>query len=302
MYLRCLKFYNTLYQKGLLDPDSMTQTFDEASEAYKDGAAFFNLFHWMGGDLYNTDEHIKAMYAVTPDDAKNYVDGLNVNGGNRLWTIGSKTNEPELCMAIINWLCTPEGYMTMTYGPKGDCWDYNDNGKAYLTDLGLAAKKDGKGTTVGSSNFEDGMCKINNTTWAIDTINPETGESYNYLMWESYQDSVESTDLLNSWKDWAGASTADEYLEKNDHMTVKVGTSFSDAPKDAELSTTWSQVQECIKNYSWNAIYAKSDAEYDKIVNEMITKAKSYGYDKCVEFQQGEAEKRKQLEDEAKAK
>ena len=41
MYLRCLKFYNTLYQRGLVDPDSMTQTFDDCYADYKDGAADF---------------------------------------------------------------------------------------------------------------------------------------------------------------------------------------------------------------------------------------------------------------------
>ena len=32
---------NTLYQRGLVDPDSMTQTFDDCYADYKDGAADF---------------------------------------------------------------------------------------------------------------------------------------------------------------------------------------------------------------------------------------------------------------------
>lgn len=307
MYLRCLKFYNNLYQRGLLDPDSMTQTFTDASEAYKDGAAFFNLFHWMGGELYNSEKHVsegKAMYAVTPKDAKNYVDGLNVNGGNRVWTIGAATQEPELCMAIINWLSTPEGTMVMKYGPQGICWDYNDSGKAYLTELGLKAINDAEGTSMEGTgytgNFDDGKCKINNTTWSIDAINPVTGESYNYLMWESYNNDLVPAQIFSEWREWAGAQTADEYLEDNGHIAVKIGTTFSDATKDADLTTIWGQVQECIKTYSWNAIYAKSDEEYNSIVSEMISKANEYGYQQCVEFQQGEAAKRKALEDAVK--
>ncbi|MBP5362649.1 MAG: extracellular solute-binding protein [Ruminococcus sp.] len=307
MYLRCLKFYNQLYQKGLVDPDSMTQTFNEAAEAYKDGAAFFNLFHWMGGDLYNTDAHVsegKAMYALTPDDAKNYVDGLNVFGGNRVWTIGSKTAEPELCMAIINWLCTPEGYMTMKYGPKGATWDLNDSGKAYFTELGKSAITDGSSTDMSAAGYSgfytDGMCQINNTTWAPDAINPETGESYNYLMWQSYNESLVPSDILSKWRKWAGANNADEYLEKNGHISIKLGTSFSESTKDADLTTVWAQVADCIKTGSWNAVYANSDEEFNKIVDDMISKANEYGYEKCVEFQQKEAERRKALEDEAK--
>ena len=33
-YLTCLKFYNNLYQKGLLDPDSQTQGYDGMQEDY----------------------------------------------------------------------------------------------------------------------------------------------------------------------------------------------------------------------------------------------------------------------------
>lgn len=207
-------------------------------------------------------------------------------------------------MAIINWLSTPEGTMVMKYGPQGVCWDYNESGKAYLTDLGLKSINDAEGTSMEGTgytgNFDDGKCKINNTTWSIDAINPVTGESYNYLMWESYNNDLVPAQIFSEWREWAGAQTADEYLEDNGHIAVKIGTTFSDATKDADLTTIWGQVQECIKTYSWNAIYAKSDAEYDSIVSEMITKANEYGYQQCVEFQQGEAAKRKALEDAVK--
>lgn len=190
------------------------------------------------------------------------------------------------------------------YGPKGVTWDYNDQGKAYLTDLGLQSINDAKDTdmtAVGySGNFEDGKCKINNTTWAIDAINPETGESYNYLMWESYNSTLEPAQIFSEWRTWSGAMTADEYLENNGHIAVKIGTNYTAPAKDAELSTVWAQVQDCIKTYSWQAIYAATDEEYDSIVSEMITKANEYGYQQCVEFQQKEAETRKALEDAAK--
>lgn len=67
------------------------------------------------------------------------------------------------------------------------------------------------------------------------------------------------------------------YLEDNGHIAVKIGTNYTAPAKDAELSTVWAQVQDCIKTYSWQAIYAATDEEYDSIVSEMITKANEYG-------------------------
>ncbi len=72
-YLRSLKFYNQLFQKGLLDPDSMTQGWDGAQEDYTGGVSFFSIFDYLGGDQYNTPEHLaegKAMYALPAADQK----------------------------------------------------------------------------------------------------------------------------------------------------------------------------------------------------------------------------------------
>ena len=52
------------------------------------------------------------MTTLLPDEAVPITYGMSVYGGNRIWSIGAKTQYPELCMAIINWLSTPEGRMT----------------------------------------------------------------------------------------------------------------------------------------------------------------------------------------------
>ena len=303
MYLRCLKFYNTLYQRGLVDPDSMTQTFDDCYADYKDGAAFFNLFTWMSEDAFNTPENLAAgkyMYAIPPLDAKNFVDGLSPNGGERVWTIGAKTQYPELCMAILNYFCTPDGFMTTQHGPKGVTWDYDEKGEPYLTELGISAKNNKQGTVMpDGATFEDGEFKMNLTTWSLDSKNPKNGIVYNHKLWDSYNKQLKITPIEQAWRDWSGCLTADEYLQKNNMKSVHIRSTYSALEKSQELQSTWSQVQQCIRDYSWKAIYAKTDAEYDQLVDEMITKANEYGYQQCVEYQQNEAVRRKAAEDEA---
>lgn len=308
IYLRCLKFYNELYQRGLLDPDSMTQTYDEMIEDYQTGAAFFNIFDWMASGVYNTPDHLaegKAMLPLAANDQKNIVYGLNIYGGNRIWTIGANTEYPELCMAIINWLATPEGSLTMNLGPKGAVWDYDDQGRPYLTDLGKACVSDlnTEMTNGYSGTYNDGKCQINNTTWALSSVNFDAanGDRYDYKTWETYLENLQISDVEQDWRNFTGALSADEYLEKNGHIAVAVGTQYTPTPKSDELQTIWSQVAETIKTYSWRAIYANSDEEFNSIVEEMRTKAKEYGYDQCVEYQQNEANIRKELENAAKA-
>lgn len=304
-YLRCLKFYNQLYQKGLLDPDSSTQTYDNVIEDYTDGSAFFNLFAWMGANSYNTQEHLtdgKAMLAVPAEDSAPLVNGCNIYGGNRIWTIGANTEYPELCMAILNWLCTPEGTMVMEYGPQGITWDYNADGKIEFTELGKKTNKDQNTemTDGYSGTFKDGRAQMNNTTWALDAENPDSnGETYNDEKWES-ELNADVSEIQQTWRDDMGAPNANEFFANRNYSLI-LGTTYIASTKDDELQVIWNQVATCIKENSWKAIYAKNDAEFDKIVKTMQSKAKEYGYDQCVEYQKKEAEARKAAEDAVKA-
>jgi len=83
-YLTCLKFYNTLYQRGLLDPDSQTQKYDGMVEDYQNGTAFLNVFNFLGSAMYNSEAHAaegKAMYPCIPSEARPIAYGQNVYGG-----------------------------------------------------------------------------------------------------------------------------------------------------------------------------------------------------------------------------
>ena len=300
-YLEMLKWFNDLYQDGLIDPDSMTQTYDEMIAKVQNGGTLFSIFNYSGSLGYNTKEHTSAgklMYCMKPEDASPIVYGMNTQGGDRIWSIGAKTEYPEKCMEIINYLSTPEGRMTMEYGPKGYTWDYDDQKHAYLTDVGMKCQND-KNTTMGGGykgSYHDGELQINNVTWSLDASNPDSdGETYNKESWASYN-ATPSSDIEKDWRDKTGCTTINEYMEKGKY-TVAPGTSFSKETQDTTLKTTWNQVTTEIKNSSWKAIYAKSDKKFDSIVAGMKKSAKKYGYDKCVEWSRNQASRRKALED-----
>ena len=300
-YLEMLKWFNDLYQDGLIDPDSMTQTYDEMIAKVQNGGTLFSIFNYSGSLGYNTKEHTSAgklMYCMKPEDASPIVYGMNTQGGDRVWSIGAKTEYPEKCMEIINYLATPEGRMTMEYGPKGYTWDYDDQKHEYLTDVGMKCQKD-KNTTMGGGykgSYHDGELQINNVTWSLDASNPDSdGETYNKESWASYN-ATPSSDIEKDWRDKTGCTTINEYMEKGKY-TVAPGTSFSKETQDTTLKTTWNQVTTEIKNSSWKAIYAKSDKKFDSVVASMKKSAKKYGYDKCVEWSRNQASRRKALED-----
>jgi multiple sugar transport system substrate-binding protein/putative aldouronate transport system substrate-binding protein len=78
---------------------------------------------------------------------------------------------------------------------------------------------------------------------------------------------------------------------------VSPGSGYVEGSKTDELKTTWAQVTGCITDYSWKAIYASTDEEYDAIVAEMIQKANEYGYQDCWDWSNEQAAIRKAAED-----
>ena len=288
LYMQGLKFFNRAYQMGILDPDSATQTFSDLTEKYADGRVYWSIFSWLGPSNYNTSERLaqgKGMFGVPAADQKNVVYGTNIYGGERVWAIGSKAKYPERIMELINWLCTPEGIMTHHWGPQGVTWDYDENSKAYLTPLGIQIQDGDKRAqmpeSAGGGQFMDGENKINNTTFTIDEINPVSGERYNKSFWSS-ELNREASIAKKAWQQAMGALSEDDYLEKNNFKAIVIASDYVKDTRSDSLEQKYVQVSTAIKNGSWRAIYANTDGEYNRIVAEMISQAKGFGYDECV--------------------
>jgi len=289
-YLRALRFYNRLFQLGLFDPDSMTQTWDDLREKYQNGVAMFNIFSWIA-DHFNTDEHLtqgKMMRPVLAADQMNLVHGLSVYGGSRVWSIGANSNFPELAMEIINWLSTPEGVLAYNHGPRGITWDVDDDGEAFLTALGLATKEDSSTIiTYGdwTGEYRLGEFQHNNTTWALDSVNPDSpsGLTFNHVFWPSTELMREVSDIEQAWRDWSGFVLEDDFI-KNNGYSVFINSQYSANRQSRELRTIWEQVTLTIKEGSWRAIYAQSDEEFEAIVAQMTADAYAFGYQQCVDW------------------
>ena len=204
---------------------------------------------------------------------------------------------PEKSMQVLNWLCTPEGGMTIWYGLKGLMWDHDENGNTYFTELGKKCYDDNSTDLSGvewtspytgetytlSGTFGDGMIQINNITWAMGATNPDSnGERFNQATWASNLGDPKN-DTEADWREKTGASSPQEYLDSTDYTMVTKPVYVSEE-KSGELDLKWQQVTKAIREGSWKAIYAKSDKEFDQLVTKMRTAADGYGYAECVDW------------------
>jgi multiple sugar transport system substrate-binding protein/putative aldouronate transport system substrate-binding protein len=115
----------------------------------------------------------------------------------------------------------------------------------------------------------------------MDEINPVTGERYNKVFWSSERNR-EASNARKAWRQAMDALDEDDYLEKNNLKAVVVASDYVRETRADTLEQKYVQVSTAIKNGSWRAIYANTDAEYNRIVADMITQARSFGYDECL--------------------
>lgn len=300
-YLQILKFFNKLYRADLIDFASRTKKFETVCEKIEKGGTFASVFSYVGSDLFNTELHMEEGKMFAPmviKDAHPLVDGQSIFGGYTYYAIGSKCAYPDRVMEVLNWLCTPEGTMTTYYGPQGLTWDYDENKNTFLTELGKKTVTNSLQEIpeeYGGGYYHDGEFQMNCVPWIRDASNPDSnGETYNYKNWKLEQGEAKY-DIEADWRTWASGKTGtdiktvEQYMASSDYSLVpEVGWVASE--KSDELKSIWSQVATIIITGSWQAIYADSDDEYDRIVAEMIAEADKKGYDKVQKFCRQEAD------------
>lgn len=292
IYFRTLKFYFDLNQLGLLDPDSITQTYGEVTTKEQTGRVLFNWFNPIKAN-FNTAERLAEGKAVTllPMSTQcNYGYTGKPYGYGRTVSIGANCEQPERLLKIIDWIFSDEGLMEVNNGPKGVTWDYDENGVPTLTELGWACYND-QMTEIpaefGGGTFYEGM---NKGFYVYPSLNNNLANGYpaNRDLWPC----VLSREMPEVLKDWSehhgGALTSIQALINKGNIVKTINQAvFSTEPAlqmNAILQQKSSQVGSILTEYNWKMVLAADEAEFNALKTEMVEKAKGLGYDEIVAF------------------
>lgn len=114
-----------------------------------------------------------------------------------VWTIGKGSAHPEAAMTLLNWLASSEGMLTISYGPQGICWDIDQDGYYYLTEMGLELQNGGEvtfpeeygGYTRELHSGALGMGQM----FRKSAVSPDSphGETYDWTTWHLMQNQIE---------------------------------------------------------------------------------------------------------------
>lgn len=285
-YVEGLKWFFTANQKGLLDPDSMTQTWNTVVEKTTAGRVLFNFWNWSTGS-YNTPDRVNAdsptgFMNLIPSESRIPLDMGLKTGKNWTWAIGKGSKNLDKAIAFLDFMCSPDNAFLLENGPKGELWDLDDAGKPYLTEKGKQVKVDGEILLNDGGKLSDGNQFHNANVFNKGVVSEAYGGMISSADWESYEPIRNK--LMDAW-------TADTGYEETIDLLMDKGyyVGYPDAlnmikPLDNDMQEIATQIGDIVRTQSWLAVYAKDEAEFDAIVNQMIADAKTVGLDTLMEY------------------
>jgi ABC-type glycerol-3-phosphate transport system substrate-binding protein len=289
-YWRSVRFCNRAYQRGLLDPDSFTQKEAIYSEKVRNGVYMLNVPGWVSGDAnaeFNSKPGNGKAYISLPAIGANKEQRFeNMYQGERQYGVSATTENPERCVALLDFVSTYEFSRIMFNGLEGTNWNMID-GKPVPTDEFLSTMVDDAfRVRTGVRIYHHFMGYGNGT------IDPLTGIAVDLYR---YSPQAVAKKLTPAHKDFIGhygkTEWTDIYKSETAITDTKNFLSFADPPGSLKSYINGLDAYRGM-NFA-KLIAAKSDVEFEKMLSDFIAGMKDYHVDEIFDhfYQEAIAQK-----------
>jgi putative aldouronate transport system substrate-binding protein len=286
-YKRILKLLYNANQMGILDPDSMTQTWDDYC-AKVDARRVYSTY------CFVTNEYTKALPYENMKTVSNNIGPMYLGNswGGWVTVVSSTSKHIERACEFINFCINEDNWWRLRFGEKGEFWDINEDGQVYVTDFGKQMQEDP------DVNFKDGgnISGINMEAWnwrpiSYHVISKTYGAMFYPKAWPT-RDVSDKDEVQKSWE----AYMADKYNIKfsgylsdiqvlnasNTFATYRYSVSSETAPDD--IIDKVNRIGAVVTPTSWKMVYAKNEAEFENLWKSLCEQANKMGADELVKY------------------
>lgn len=292
------EFLFEMNQRGLLDTDSMSQTWDNVSEKIKAGRVMLSFVYWplpSYNDLQvSAGNPLKGYMPLYPQDSTTmWQFGDEPYGLTSGWVISRNCQRPDKAMQFLNYIHSIDGATTIFSGVEGTHWSLQD-GVPSMTESTYQEK-------LSDPNFAmvTGVGKYYNASglnaW---TINPRFNESLQYLSWQTTRERFYS-DL---WKDYDAHFGVDAPYQAYDLQRTKDVRSdpyraFMGVMPD-EIAVINQRISDMARTEMYKMIFAADRSEFDAVKQDIIRTANELGLQQELDWVREERAKAQKLYEE----
>lgn len=288
-YRKILQFFFEANQAGVVDPDSGTQNWDSVNSKFNSKRAFLIWNDWQQGFWNTTDRGNNGEnYIIAPvADMSIYQPSDPYFGSGRAFAIG--TNDPakkERAMMILDWMSSPDGLETIHGGIYGFTYEDAADGNGYVrTKAGETALMDNSPVPeeFGGGLYADGMLQMNQWMVAGIATNKKNNTTFSATYWPAEVEKAKTT-TIKEWSKRFNAENPVDYLKKTNTISVVpfVNVNLKSDPTDIALIR--SNCGTLVKDASWKMIFAKDQAEFDSIWNNLKEELDGFNWSDLVKF------------------
>ncbi|MGL4737684.1 MAG: extracellular solute-binding protein [Cellulosilyticaceae bacterium] len=234
-----MKFYNTLYREGLLDPDAFITKGEDMIEKADKGQYLSDGSGWYLGNFYSNnrekDPDTMKGYMTLPAEAGWYGSDFRSGWVNKLYFVTSECENPEKAVAFLDFLDSPDGNRLAYSGIQGVHWDYDEAGEPYIFEetLNMKTTPEWKNTGIGKWQNIVGM--------SPDNLHPD-GNPYSLFSKEQYR--IEGLNPIQ--KDYSQVMGVDYPSQVHQNM-VKEGKGYDHSTLNTDIDAIMPSVPSDIK-------------------------------------------------------
>jgi putative aldouronate transport system substrate-binding protein len=280
-----LKFYNKALQEGVLDPESVTMKNSNVLDKAAAGRYMSMQAGWLGPEeaeknfiKEGTPEKGYVSIPVWMNSGNTYLTPENALGNQFYTMISTKSKHPERAMDLLDFLSTSEGYKLIQNGPEGIGWDMVD-GKPVLKPEAIALQKsdnDKFAATIGAKRW--GHLSLFGSPFDSD------GARTDFYSEPALLEEIFTSSQKDFMKEM-GYAYPTEGLDKtpNNTFTTALLSSIS-PPAGSDLASMEASLDTYIGTATAAVIYSKTDAEFEKGKEKLISEMKKMGADEVFKF------------------
>ncbi len=296
-YKRVLHFYFEANQRGLLDSDSRTQTYNSLERKIRSGRVLFtrekelarsynDLLESFGEVAGTTDGYV----TIAAEDMSILTESRRPVGRNCYWAVYRNSSHVEETCRLLNWLYEEENQFLLYNGPQGVLWEYDEAGYPYVTESGRKLLEGSPVQLPGyQGTLEDGTAPFG-YMGLTGATRIQGGYPLSYRYWDSFREG-RYTSLDRKMQECYGAESVEAYLEEENLLVEENPAVYMVRAIPEDMERKRERIKERMEQMAWDMIYAENEETFEKLWDSLVEEAGLLGSGQIEDFYEREWEK-----------